>query len=268
MGTCPHSLCASMIEVVEFLLETSKAKIESGFNGHTLLTEAMIAGHDKTLNYLLDNAVVDVNTKTRTGQTLLHFAAFQNNTEIVKKLVRDCSVNVEDSDDFYMRALYLAAFQGSVEMVQLLDKGEATAAKPTNAINTVLMIAATEGYADVIEYLLVKYNIQVHGEVLKGKTMLDIAHDLGRLDVVKLLLLKGEGKLKIEKLLLNSLDNLQRNVKTRTSLELAHLLINSGAPISPEELTDDGLNILQFAADIGSLEVVQAILERNLLQVV
>ncbi len=131
-------------------------------------------------------------------------------------------------------------------------------------------MAASEGNTDIIEYMTSKYNISINAEVKDGKTMLDIAHDVGRFDVMQFLLHKSGGeKFKVEKILLLSLHQMSMYEKKKSQLLLkeALFLINSNETVVNQEVTYNGLNLLQYAASKGSLEIVKALLERNLVQV-
>ncbi len=80
--------------------------------------------HGKVFNYLLNKKSVDVNAKLTTGQTLLHFATFQNKTELVKELVQDHSADIYAIDNSSVLVQSLAAYKDNLELVNLLDLGQ------------------------------------------------------------------------------------------------------------------------------------------------
>jgi ankyrin repeat protein len=303
-NTALHSaVLAGNLDVVKFFIESGKAKIGPGFNGHTLLTEALISGHDDVFRYLLSKEIVDVNSKVNSGQTLVHLAVFQNRTELVKELVREHEADPYAEDDSAVLPQFLAAYKGNLELVQVLNSDYVCTGK-NNSKNTLLSIAASEGHTPIIEYILSKYNISSHARVLGDKTMLDIAYARGHLDAIKFLLERDDGDLHIEQIIFNSIDNIrllesaQAQAKNATvdsdfltsvfyraseiyststyifdyfdkdrALDEVLLLINNAAAISSEERNYAGDNVLQYAAKKGNLQVIKAILGRRLLEV-
>jgi ankyrin repeat protein len=290
-NTALHSaVLAGNLEVVKFLIDSAKAKIEPGFEGHTLLTEALIMGHNKILHYLLEKQVMNVSAKTSMGQTLLHFATFQNETDLVKKLVRKYHANPGIADDSNIVPLVLAAHKGNLELVDFFFE------KGSYCTSALLAATASEGHLHIIEYLIKKQKLPIEVRVLEDKTMLDIAITKGYQDIIKFLLQIGEEKFDIEGIIFNSIDNIHAlenaryigintfdfapvegddlfsefifgSLDKRQIMDELLFIMNNSALIRSEENTHNGLNVLHYAAKRGNLPVIKEIIERNLIQV-
>ncbi len=293
-NTALHSaVLAGNLEVVEFLIDSAKAKIEVGFFGHTLLTESLIMGNDELFNYLLEKQIVDVNTKIKRGQTVLHLATFRNNTDLVKKLIEKHHADPDIADNSNIVPLILAAYKGNLELVEFFLESDLH----SNKTNTVLSTAASFGHTHIIEYMIAKHKIPIDIRVLEDKTMLDIAITKGHRNIIKFLLQKGEDKFDVESILFNSIDNIHMldnaqyigantfkgypaevynyhtskfifdSLDKRQIMDELLFIINNSALIRDEEKTYNGLNVLHYAAKRGNLPVIKAYLKRNLIQV-
>ncbi len=287
-NTALHSaVLAGNLEVVKYLIDSAKAKIEPGFEGHTLLTEALIMGHKKILNYLLEKQVVDVNAIINKGQTLLHLATFRNDTGLVKRLVRKHQAYPGIADGSNIEPVILAVYKGNLELVEFfLERG-------LDCTSALLATAASEGHYHIIEYMIRKHKIPIELQVFEGKTMLDIAIIKRQRDVIKFLLQNGEEKFDIEFILFIAMNNIYLlkfadyvgsdtfeagdkypysefifgSLDKRRIMDELLFILNNSAIIHGETRTSDGLNLLQYAAMRGNLPVIKAIIQRNLIQV-
>jgi ankyrin repeat protein len=125
---------------------------------------------------LLSDPEVDPNIRDEYGRTALEHAAYHGYVEIVRLLLSypKINVNIQNKND---RIIYMKNKDGKVELVN--ENGK-----------TALIIAAINGYVDVIKELLAHKNINVNIKDTGGKTALDLAKS----DEIKQLLQKHESE--------------------------------------------------------------------------
>ena len=73
-------------------------------------------GHTELVEYLLINDA-DVSTKTASGRSVYHNAAYNGNQNILKILVSHNSIHVNDVDNENVTALLLAVQQNHADVV-------------------------------------------------------------------------------------------------------------------------------------------------------
>lgn len=186
----PHSLSLAAVRAgnltkLQNLIEQQGANMNSrNRTGESLLMMAIKAGHKDIVAYLLSKGV-NVNVANTSKVTPLMAAAYSGDAQTATLLVnKDADINAVDQ--LKKTAIVYAAGTGHAEIVELLlSRGIDINARYPNDL-TILMWAAGAGHANTVKLLLSK-GADASLQDNRGKTALQIAEDGGHLDAVKLL---------------------------------------------------------------------------------
>jgi len=276
------------LDIVEFLIK-NKADVNLGMeNGLTPLMICTLQKNLGTVKMLLAENVVDVNRADLNGYTALHFAAQIGSVEIAKYLITEkkADVNVEIFE-LGETPLIRAVMYGNFEIVKLLLENDANVNQITKTGRTALHFAAELGDLEIVEHLI-KNKVDVN---LGTGTALMMATIENNFDIVKILL-KNEAD--VNKISLNGYTALHFAVKNG-SLEIAEYLIKNNADIDlgneehgdtplilasmgnnfgivkmilendadVNKTTINGETALHFAADVGSLEIAEYLINKK-----
>ncbi|XP_072759308.1 protein TANC2 isoform X4 [Anoplolepis gracilipes] len=283
-GQCPlvHAARHGRLSVVGYLLACdwvlpgSENKLESGaseIGREEAAQQAVVAaasqGHEAVVEYLLDMAEVIVDRPdTLIGETALTIAAANGSTATVSALLaRGANPTVVNAKG--LSPLMLAAKEGhwgtaerllqgdlSISTYAISDEAVSLLEQRDPAGRTALMLAASEGYTNLIELFLDKGSI-LETRDKEGLTALGWACVRGRVTVVQMLLDRGA--------------NVSTNDNTgRTPLDLAafqgnpklvQLLLEKGAAVEHVDL--HGMRPLDRAIGCRNIPVVQCFLRRG-----
>lgn len=131
---------------------------------------------------------VDPNLKTRDGTPLLVDALKEKNIEVAEALIRAKNIDFERTNATGENALMMAAYQGLLPMVKLMVETYDVEVNKTGW--TALHYAATNGYDDIVKYLL-DHAAYIDAESPNATTPLMMVVMGGHITTVKLLLDEG-----------------------------------------------------------------------------
>lgn len=140
---------------IKELVNNNKAQINTkDVDGNTVLHYAAYDNNEDAVKIFLDNGAI-INAKNNMGCTALMYAADTGSTNIAKLLIsRGAEINCIDVIN--RSALFFAADKGSMEMIKLLVDNGADINMKAYAKQTPLMIAADNGFDQVVNYLVSK----------------------------------------------------------------------------------------------------------------
>lgn len=136
---------------------------------------------------LLDSGV-DVNTKYRNGETMLHAAAVGNYDVAWLLIENNADVNAKDSEG--RTPLHEAAMWGDKDVTLLLLKNGANVNALDNSGKTPIIIAAARNNIEVVK-ALIDYNADINIADHLDATPLHYSSHLGNLEITRLLLDNG-----------------------------------------------------------------------------
>ncbi|GMG18851.1 unnamed protein product [Ambrosiozyma monospora] len=129
----------------------------------------------------------DVDSKTCTGQTCLHYAVSKNHYDLVDYLLKECKANARVKDKKSQYPLHRAAAIGSLRMCEsLIDIGKSALNSKDSYGFTPMHHAMSEGHGDVA-IMLVKRGADYKAVNKDDETPFDVGLD----DKVKLFFKKG-----------------------------------------------------------------------------
>ena len=189
--------------------------------------------------------------QTLLGKTLLSHALKAGLTDLVTKLLEASSDQINDIN----RAMYSAVKYGQTEIVNLLIQQGADRNLMDNSDPkmSLLMIAASHGYSQIVRQLLTAENInQQDGN---GNTPLMHATKYGHIEIMKLLIENGA---EISKC--NKYDDNLLHLAAYGGVhdEIVKFLIQSGVNVN--QVNSDGQTPLMVAVHGGEIEIVKSLL--------
>ncbi|KAJ6249438.1 ankyrin repeat protein [Anaeramoeba flamelloides] len=185
------------IEIVDYVYSNSLAKVKSIFENkkvnineiiydRTLLHWSCTAGKLEITKFLLSNGA-DVNSTDATGRTPLHEASDQGRDDLIKILL-DAGSEINQIDQNGHTALYCAVLSRKISAVEALIKGGARLDFHFgDEGKKALHLACNLGRADMVE-LLIAYGANVNAITSKGFTPLHSAIENGSVGCVEVLL--------------------------------------------------------------------------------
>ncbi len=263
-------------------------KLKSEYPRYSPILIAIDTNNNEIAKYLISNGA-DTKTTSTYGAGPIHFAAKHGNVELVKYFIEDKKVSVESKDRSNQTPLYYAAYGNQVEMLEyLLNKGANLYAtiETSGGEKTALHNAISPESVDAILYLnekgldvdskkykstvlsatyynapksleaLLKLGANPNIEDKKGKPALYIASGFGNIEIVKVLVKNGA--------------NLNKSYRKTTplmhaiysyKLETAKFLLKSGANVNAANSQGD--RAIHLASIKNDPELINLLIEKG-----
>lgn len=226
------------------------------------MTPLHMAAQSKNLpavEMLLEQPQLKLDSKTRNGDTALHFA--MPDVPIAEALL-DRGFNINARNDDGITAIHLATSLDSYDAVKfLVERRDIRVNLRSKAGKTALHVAVAESCPAVLQRLLITPGINLYTRDCQGDSPLHIAvqkGDLGYMDLI---------------LQVMTTDCEARTSDLRKALflactrsdDMAHAVecLLSDSSISPNYLLPNGRTVLHYAAEMGHVETVKLLLEHG-----
>jgi ankyrin repeat protein len=149
------------------------------------LEQAASEGHAETIRTLISQGG-DINARNARGQTPLHLAVKQGNSDVVQLLLEnEAEVDVVETDSG-CTSLHYAASLGHVDLCESLVRYGANPDAQTARLETPLHLAVSRGHPDVVA-LLLKFHARLDIRDKDGMTPLQQAEKLKKREIVLLI---------------------------------------------------------------------------------
>ena len=256
MWTPLHSAAAGgNVEVFRALVEAGLSPLAPAHGGNTVLHIAAYNGQIDLVKYIITNvpdivplideegksclhyasaggsipvfnelvqAGVSPQVKTKTGSSIAHIAASNNCLKLIQYIASGVRTILPSRNSSGWTALHSASAIGSIEIVQELVDAGLSPDCVSDIGRTMLHVAAVKSRVPLVRYIVKHFEDIIHIKDENGQTALHSASASGNLGVF---------------------------------IELLH------AGLSPDELTEDGSNVLQIAANNGKTDLVRYIVK-------
>ena len=244
-----EAVIAGHNDAVEFLLQLKTVNIDhTNKEGKTALMLACERGHEDIVHSLL-SAGANVNLQDNNGWTALMRAIRHNHISIINMLL----TNVWELSDL-SAALMFASFYGHIDIVELLISKEVEY-QHYHYFNA-FMLACHNGQLQIVE-LLLKKQIDPNLQEKNGFNAFMLACEKGHIHIVRLLLMKKVDIDVQDNYGVNALMLASQNGHT----QIVELLLNE--QVDSNAQTKDEWDALMLACDNGHTEIAELLTKKG-----
>ena len=219
------------------------------------LLEAVTAGHNEAVKFLLQLETVNIDHTNEEGKTALMLACERGHEDIAHSLLSaGANVNLQDNNGW--TALMRAIRHNHISVINMLLQANVWLKLP-NGPAEILINACKSGDTQRVRLLLKdKVDPNAINNNEEGKTALMLACESGHEDIVHSLLFAGAN--------VNLQDNAGWSALMTASehnhISIIHKLLNANA--DPHLLASNGSNVLMIAAFIGYYDIVVLLINK------
>ena len=247
-----EAVTAGNNEAVEFLLQLETVNIDHiNEEGETAVMLACERGHEDIVHSLL-SARANVNIQDSNGWTALMIASELNHISIIHMLLQ-ANANSHPKSSDGSNYLMIASYHGNYEVVELLiSKGVDYNYQKNDGVNAFFLACQNE-HIQIVELLLKK---QVNPNVLRndGTNAFMLACQKGHTQIVELLLKERVDPNVQEKNGWNAFMLACQNCHT----QIVELLLKE--QVDPNVQMNDGWNAFMMACENGHIQIVELLL--------
>ena len=250
-----EAVTAGNNEAVEFLLQLETVNIDhTNEGGWTALMLACERGHEDIVHSLL-SAGANVNIQDNNGWTALMIASEHNHISIIHMLLQ-ANANPHLKKSNGSNAVMIASYHGNYEVVELLiSKGVDYKYQREDGGNA-FMLACQNGHTQIVE-LLLKEQVDPNAQVKDGGNAFMVACQNGHTQIVELLLKEQvdpnvQGKDGGNAFMMACLNGHTRIVE---------LLLKE--QVDPNVQEKDGWNAFMLACQNGHIQIVELLLKKG-----
>ena len=250
-----EAVTAGNNEAVEFLLQIETVNIDhTNEEGMTALMLASERGHEDIVHSLL-SAGANVNIQDNKGWTALMIASMHNHISIIHMLLQaNANPHLKTSDG--SNAVIIASYYGNYEVVELLiSKGVDYKYQREDGANA-FVFACQNGYTQVVE-LLLKEQVDPNVQENNGGNAFMSACQNGHTQIVELLL-KEQVDPNVQK---KNGGNAFMSACQNGHTQIVELLLKE--QVDPNVQRNDGVNAFMLACKKGHTQIIELLLKEQ-----
>ncbi|XP_020632929.1 transient receptor potential cation channel subfamily A member 1-like isoform X2 [Orbicella faveolata] len=217
----------------------------------------------EAVSTLLDNNA-NVESCAVFGQKPLHYAVTRASVELVKTLLTKGKANPNGQDNQKFSPLHLATQRGRLDIIKLLFAHGADLRAQNDEHETVLHVAAREGWDEVLRYLLQRASMTgisckdlVNSENHESKSCLHLAVDGGHVEAAKICIEYGADVRPVTK----------RNIPLHVASSIGDLtmvkFLLSQSVIHVDEEDSEGMTPILRACLSGHVEIIEHLITKG-----
>ena len=155
---------------IQYLIEQCHVGVETKDNyGNTQINMASNYGQLDVVKYLYEQCHADVETKNNNGRTPINNASYYGHLEVVKYLYETCHADVEIEDKFGNTPINFASLNGHLEVVKYLyDTCRANVEAKDSLGRTPINCASINGHLEIVKYLYETCHVKVTERVISS----------------------------------------------------------------------------------------------------
>ena len=289
-STEQDDLKQSYFELIKSIIKQGGAGIKKS-NAHNItpLQYAINGKNNELIKLLIENGI-DVNTKTQSGDPILHLVI--NDLELAEFLIEK-GADVNARDRYEKTALHLAAQNNNFELFKLLIQNGADVNARDRYEKTALHLAAQNNNFELFK-LLIQNGANINDkDILDSRNSLYYAIKYNNFEMIEFIIQNGAdinitttikqkitalhlaalyhnvklAKFLIEKININARDSLERTplhfatVKKNRNLDLPEFLIRNGAHIHAKD--HNNKTPLHYALNKNNTEFIKLLIEKG-----
>ena len=225
------------------------------FTFELALLEAVTAGNNEAVEFLLQLETVNIDHTNEEGKTALMLASERGNEDIVHSLL-SAGANVNIQDNKGTNTFMLACLNGHTQIVELLLKEQVDPNVQEKDGWNAFMLACQNGHTQIVE-LLLKEKVDPNVQKKNGWNAFMLACQNGHTQIVELLLKKQVDPNVQEKDGWNAFMSACQNGHT----QIVELLLKE--QVDPNVQKKDGWNAFMSACKNGHTQIVELLLKEQ-----
>ena len=224
------------------------------FTFEIALLEAVTAGNNEAVEFLLQLETVNIDHTNEEGKTALMLACERGHEDIVHSLSTEANVNIQDNNGY--TALMIASEHNHISIIHMLLQANANPHLKTSDGSNAVMIASYHGNYEVVE-LLISKGVDYKYQREDGMNSFMLACANGHTKIAKLLL-KEQVNPNVQK---EDGWNAFMSACEKGHTQIVELLLKE--QVNPNVQKEDGWNAFMSACEKGHTQIVELLLKEQ-----
>lgn len=209
---------------------------------------AALNGHRLAIMWLR-NELVDINAKTSTGNTAMHFAAKAGDLFMIR-LLKACNCHIDDLNEIGATPLHFAVERGYLDIVKYFAAEKADLKHQNLCGDTLCHLAAANGHMHIVNWLI-QQKLEIDRPNYDRETSLHYAAKGGHQDITRALIVNN---FKLDSRDVDGKTPLHYAVEYG-HLDIVKILHQSGADLHDKDYK--GVTLVHIAAQYGEFDIIE-----------